>query len=125
MTAARGHTHSEAFCLMQYQADDGSEIEMIWNSRDGVTPFVITLRSGKQARHVNWGQDVYAPDHKPQPGDRIFTDLTPERARRSAARMVDAHPEYLPADTTREEMIDRLAAEYATPGAPDLVEVAG
>lgn len=120
------HVHAEAFCLMQYQADDGSETELIWNSRDGVTPFVITLRSGKQARHVNWGQDVYAPDHRPLPGDRIFADLTAQRARQHATRMVEAYPEYLPDGVSVAQMIDQLAGGYlAQPGQPDLVEVAG
>lgn len=74
------HHHAEAFRLMRYQADDGTEDEWIWNSRDGVTPFIVTLRSGKSARHVNWAGDIYNPDHRPKPGDRIFVDLTPERA---------------------------------------------
>ena len=83
------HQHREAFCLMQYQADDGTEVEWIWNSRDGVTPFVITLRSGKSARHVDWSGDIYAPDHRPQPGDRIFVDLIPERAIERRRAFVD------------------------------------
>ena len=51
------YRHPEAFMIMTYRADDGIEEERIWNSRDGVTPFVITLRNGKQATHVDWGQD--------------------------------------------------------------------
>jgi len=43
------YRHAGAFCLMTYRADDGTEEEQVWNSRDGVTPFVITLRSGKAA----------------------------------------------------------------------------
>lgn len=50
--------HQEAYCLMQYDADDGTETEVVWNSRDGVTPFGITLRSGKPATHARWGEDV-------------------------------------------------------------------
>lgn len=76
----RPHAHGEAFCHMLYRADDGSEEEWIWNSRDGVTPVGITLRSGKQARHVEWHRDRYDPDHVPQPGERIFVDLVPEAA---------------------------------------------
>lgn len=79
MTAAT-HAHREAFCHMLYRADDGSEEEWIWNSRDGVTPFVVTLRSGKPARHVEWNRDRYDPEHVPQPGERIFVDLVPEKA---------------------------------------------
>lgn len=32
------YQHAEAFCLMQYASKDGSEREIVWNSRDGVTP---------------------------------------------------------------------------------------
>lgn len=116
--------------LMTYQADDGSEIEHVWNSRDGVTPFVITLRSGKPARHVNWERDVYAPGHKPQPGTRMFVDMTPERARQlalaNARRAFDeARPGVDPREiwATPEAMADDLEADYLRPGAPDLIEV--
>lgn len=116
------HNHPEAFCLMTYQADDGSETETIWNSRDGVTPFGLTLRSGKPARHINWQGDVYAPNHVPKPGDRIFVDLTEERARQNALRMVNLHPQYIPAGETAEKMVDLVVANHQ-PGAPDLIEV--
>jgi len=137
------HLHAEAFCLMRYEADDGSEDEIIWNSRDGVTPFVITLRSGKTARHVDWQNDRYAPDHIPQPGDRIFVDLTPDRALESTRRMVERwwddpdmpmkdHPHLGPMG--REGAARHLAlGQLETPGSepgqetsgqPDLVEVA-
>jgi hypothetical protein len=66
---------------MKYVADDGSgEHEIIWNSRDGVTPFSLTLRNGKSATHHDWQNDRYAPHYEPLPGDRIFVDLTRERA---------------------------------------------
>lgn len=74
------HAHGEAFRLMHYRSDDGTEDEWIWNSRDGVTPFVITLRSGKEAKHINWQDDPYVPDYVPQPGERIFVDLAPASA---------------------------------------------
>jgi len=122
------HVHGEAFQLMQYRADDGSETEWIWNSRDGVTPFIVTLRSGKSATHVDWRNDRYAPDHKPQPGDRIFVDLTPERARESAQRNAERFwddPRY-PAKrsfASKADLVDALVKDYLTPGAPDLVEI--
>lgn len=72
-----GCNHGEAFCLMKYRSDDGEE-EILWNSRDGVTPFMITSRSGKRMQHVDWGNDEYAPGWKPYPGQRIFVDATRE-----------------------------------------------
>jgi len=39
-----GHRHVEAFCLMHYACDCGHH-EVIWNSRDGVTPFTAPCPS--------------------------------------------------------------------------------
>ena len=126
------YQHNEAFCLMQYQSDDSSETEIIWNSRDGVTPFVIHLRSGKEARHVRWSEDHCDPDFKPPLGMRIFVDLTPQRALEQAqknAKRYFEHPEF--ADLARDqygsvqELAASLADSYLQPGAPDLIEIAG
>ena len=144
---ARGCFHQEAFCLMQYASKDGSERELIWNSRDGVTPFCILSRSGVEMQHVNWKQDRYVPQHLPRVGDRIFVDLTFERAietqRQNVERWWDEeevpmreHPELGPMGKegaarhlAHEEMrqfqgsasADELLAYGAGP--PDLVEV--
>lgn len=45
--------HAEAFQLMLYRADDGSEL-WFWNSRDGVTPFGTAI-DGKEYRHAMHG----------------------------------------------------------------------
>lgn len=127
----RSYNHAEAFCLMLYRSDDGTEEEVIWNSRDGVTPFVITLRSGKQATHVDWHLDQRVPDFQPHPGERMFVSLTPQRAREHAEANVDRcladptlGPQLLQQYGTREAAIDALADSYlAHDGAPDLVEV--
>src|SRR6266540_3057797 len=71
---------------MRYLADDGSQELSVWNSRDGVTPFVISLPSGRGATHVDWHQDRYDPTHVPAVGDWIFVDLTEERALQAARR---------------------------------------
>lgn len=85
-----GHDHAEAFCLMQYKDEVTGEVEIIWNSRDGVTPFAIQSPAGNEARHVNWDADQYAPDHVPRIGERIFMDRTEEDARRLAEKKVEA-----------------------------------
>jgi hypothetical protein len=120
------YEHREAFCLMKYRSDDGTEEETIWNSRDGVTPFVVTLPSGKTASHVNWNEDRCVPDFKPPVGSRMFVDITAERARASAERnAADWWDQPIAKDMypTREAMVDALAASYYTPGSPDLIEV--
>lgn len=102
---------------MTYRSDDDTESEVIWNSRDGVTPFVITLRSGKPATHVDWRADRRVPDYQPKPDDRIFVDLTRERAKKYARRALKQHGRGAGAPTVKQ-----LAREYMRPGAPDLIE---
>lgn len=127
------YVHKEAFCLMTYRADDGSkEEEVIWNSRDGVTPFVITLRSGKEARHVDWHLDRCVPDHMPPLGSRIFVDLTAPRARELARRNAERYWETYPPSREQFLTVDALAAMLEATyladigkGTPDLVEVTG
>lgn len=129
-TGGRRYEHAEAFCLMIYVADDG-EREVIWNSRDGVTPFMLQLRSGKEARHINWPGDRRVPDHRPQPGDRVFVDLTRDKHRAlwlARAREHFADPGELGV-TARlrwpdaETLGAQLDAESWRSGLPDLVEV--
>jgi hypothetical protein len=119
------YNHTEAFCLMKYRSDDGTEEEIIWNSRDGVTPFVIILKSGKSASHVEWNNDRCVPNHVPFPGSRVFVDLTRERAleiaKENLARWKDDsvmvhYGPYPPAEKLAVEYLDRH-------GAPDLVTV--
>lgn len=123
-----GHRHVEAYCLMKYQAIDGSEVEWIWNSRDGVTPFCVRSRSGKEMRHVDWRLDRYLPNYRPVAGERIFVDLPPAVAREDAERKVEAYwddPAY-PINTpdmpwrTREEAVEYLAKSALNDGAPYL-----
>lgn len=123
------YRHGEAFCLMTYRADDGEE-EVIWNSRDGVTPFMITLRSGKPARHVEWHRDRRVPDYTPPRGSRIFVDLT-DQAARSRARQIAEHWFHDSGHWgnraraqfhTIDAMIDALVADLP-PGSPDIQEV--
>ena len=124
------HVHGEAFAVMCYRADDGEQ-EFLWNSRDGVTPFVITLRSGKEATHVEWQNDVYCPDHMAHMsvGDRYFADLDPESALIMATQRVEEwwdHPEYPMSArwTDKEHAAQDLAKGYMDPpGSPTIREV--
>ncbi len=123
------YKHGEAFCHMRYLADDGSEELSVWNSRDGVAPFVIGLPSGKGATHVDWHQDRFDPTHVPAVGDWIFVDLTPQRALQAAQRNAQRFWDdpTLPARQSFdsvEDLADMLAASYLEPrGGPDLVQV--
>lgn len=86
----RGHQHVEAFCLMQYHCKSCSHFEVFWNSRDGVTPFGTACPScgAPELYHVNFRGDVYAPNHKPHKGQRVWITMTKERALAIATRNV-------------------------------------
>ncbi len=102
---------------MKYQCDRCHEIETIWNSREHVTPFIVMCPKDGcrgESAHIDWQGDVYAPNHHPKPGDRIFVDLTMEKAlkyRRAEADKFWDDPE-LPMNRlegTKEEVAERLA----------------
>lgn len=71
--------HAEAWALMNYRAQDGGDRERIWNSRDGVTFFIVRTRDGmQQLGHVDFHSDICDPAHVPDVGDLIFVDATIE-----------------------------------------------
>lgn len=110
---AAGHKHGEAFCLMLYacegrvepgqtfRSNDGRLLrspgcghrELIWNSRDGVTPFCMGCPScGGDLRHTSWQYDRYAPDHEPHHGQGIWRDGTPDEAEMFVRYRVAKYP---------------------------------
>lgn len=123
------HEHVEAFRLMLYSSNDGQEIETIWNSRDGVAPFVVVSRSGThELRHVLWGGDPYAPHHVPNVGDRMIVTLGRENAERVARETArrfwnDPASGYQGQFASEGEAFDRIFAELSKPGAPTLANV--
>ncbi len=117
---ARGHMHAEAFCLMQYACACGHR-EVIWNSRDGVTPFCLNCPSCGEAdlHHVNFKGDVYAPKHSPHHGQRIFVGMTQERADSLALAHVIRIKQRFGEDYT--SRVPSIAADFYRNGeAPDL-----
>lgn len=117
---------------MRYEPKDGSEHEIVWNSRDGVTPFGIMLRSGVEALHVRWSEDWCEPGYVPELGERIFVDLNRERGAQLASEFVDKNwddPDMPMRDHPYFEGDKKIAVrkmyesyfEHGTP--PDLIEV--
>lgn len=127
--------HVEAYCLMYYVVKATGETELLWNSRDGVTPIMITSRNGDEARHVSTRErpDRRALEHVPAVGDRIFVDLTEARARALVTEAIErrrstadglARLEELYASP--EEAFERLlenALKNVECGAPDILVV--
>lgn len=132
--------HGEGFCLMQYKDKVTGEIEILWNSRDGVTPFIIESRRGNEAEHIDWRADKYAPDFKPAKGMRIFVDASPQHKhiRKSASDYVNKYwaldiggGQKMKTTLTKEsgaqmnkgEAIDFFITEWTKPGSPTIIEV--
>lgn len=112
------YNHKEAFCLMNYRCEKCFLPEVLWNSRDGVTPFTLPCaKCGKTAVHINFAADKCTPDALELMPDtmRVFVDLTKERAVEFATRrmlsFVD-HPRY-PAPPKDSEDWRRLVAGLA------------
>lgn len=118
-----GYKHREAFCLMWYACSCGHR-ERYWNSRDGVTPFCTLCPScGKpDMKHVDWGLDACAPDHKPTIGQRMWVSMTLERARAIAERRLGAFVAAgrLPEGLTPARMESLVASIYQEGEAPAL-----
>lgn len=93
---------SEAYMLMKYQNDAGTEVEWLWNSRDGVTPFSIgpkegTPGLGNSLSHADWGEDAFVPNFVPPVGMRIFVTLTMDMALEISRKRVEGQwdaPDY-------------------------------
>jgi len=66
---------------MWYACECGHR-ERIWNSRDGVTPFVVPCPScgASTLRHVDWKADDARASHTPHEGQRVFVDMTQQQA---------------------------------------------
>lgn len=112
----------EGFCLMLYRNEDTNYEEWIWNSRDGVTPFIIPdAKDGGEMKHVEWFRDVVAPFFVPSVGSRVFIDLTDTRSRILATRAADRAV----ADGSafsREELIE-MWVKSTVDGSPDILVV--
>jgi hypothetical protein len=125
-----GAKHGEAFALMQYECKSCRTVEIIWNSRDGVTAFGVDCRAcGGETTHVRWGKDIYAPDYVPPLGSRMWVDLTPTRrkqlARKTAKRYWETYPPSRDQFATVDDLAEVLSSRPVFPGEPDLIVVAG
>lgn len=120
------HNHAEAFKLMTYRCKSCGFTETLWNSRDGVTPFCITCPNcgSLDQEHINWRGDVYAPEHIPEKGQRIFIDF-PESlkvvtARRRIQTAIGTEFELTPG--RHKEAIKEIIASFQ-PGEPYIIRI--
>lgn len=116
--------HAEAFCLMTYKCDSCQKEEELWNSRDGVTPFIINCAfCAGDAVHINFRSDKFMPNYCPDKGQRIFVDMTAERMREIAElrfEQAKGTPYEIPLED-KDEFIESFISGFH-PGEPDIVE---
>lgn len=111
------HVHREAFALMQYESAETpvpSVRRLVWNSRDGVTPFGFTdPTTGIGLTHVRWSEDRYVPDHVPDPDQLVFVTEWPsmDTLLGQARRMVEQAPQYAPPPGPDRDALIRQLAE--------------
>ena len=121
------YNHVEAFCLMTYRCKDCGKTEWLWNSRDGVTPFIIGCRyCGGEEQHADWHRDVRVPNYDPKPGERIFVDMTRERAEEIARKRIEYFKKlgYKAPDIDPEERLRDLVEDIWGEGrTPAIIEV--
>jgi len=72
--------HVEAYCFMEYTCEKNHKhIEILWNSRDGVTPFIIQCNQcDGMMQHSNWHYDTrYVSNtlNHLKDGQRYFVDI--------------------------------------------------
>lgn len=119
-------THQEAYCRMEYKRPTENEIVVIWNSRDGVSPFCAHI-DGVEYQHINWQLDQYQRYWVPDVGDYIFMDTdyaTWEKFEKDNVERNWDHPQYPMSQTfsTKEEALVELMKEFR-PGEPMTIKV--
>ncbi len=103
----------EGFALMWYACECGHR-ERFWNSRNAVTPFCTSCPSCGQPslEHVDWRRDEHAPEHKPHRGQRLWVNMTRERAEFIALRYAATVPEEYHNGRTVEQIAAIVAEDY-------------
>lgn len=128
------YSHNEAFCVMKYRCEECGIEEYLWNSRDGVTPFIISChacmlneKEGSMA-HVDWNLDKRIVDYRPPKGSRIFIDLTKDMARKYKALQIVHWWDMAKFPMSErygspKEAFDALMEEWKPDGTPDVIVV--
>lgn len=120
-TALRGYAHAEAFALMLYACQRCLHREVIWNSRDGVTPFCTACPTcgSPTLQHTQFAHDWCAPDHRPHAGQRVWVDMTKDRARQLVNALM-THPQYRDQQWSKEQQEALVNSYYHDGTGPDL-----
>ena len=112
---------NKAFHVMQYECEKCKKTEILWNSRDGVTPFAVSCRACNEGmmNHIKWEEDYIDLDYVPVRGSRVFVDATPEIFKITLRALVDANwdnPVYPMSKsfTSKQDAIEQMSGELNT-----------
>lgn len=87
--------HIEAFSLMQYRCEDCGQVELIYNGRDGVTPFGTSCDHNDckgSKTHINFKRDFRLPIvHEEVKGRRVWISLRMKTAIKWAEKKVEMY----------------------------------
>lgn len=112
---SNGFVHVEAYKLMKYRCNQCGFHEVIWNSRDGVTPFITRCpKCGGEEQHVEWQRDKLAMEHIPHKGQRVFIDLPTSLKYPLALRRIQSFvgTPYEVKDEDRKEILSAILEDF-------------
>lgn len=118
------YKHAEAFCVMTYQCEKCGRLEQVWNSRDGVTPFIIGCNHcGGESKHINWKEDMPDENYIPHRGQRIFIDMPESIKRPLALHRIERfkNSPYRVDEKEKEEVVKAIINSFH-PGEPYLIQ---
>lgn len=110
--------YKTAYCLMIYKCSHCKHMEILWNSRDGVTPFTVDCRCCKELsmQHILWNEDTLVGEsYAPLENMRIFINLTKEKIRQ---HIIKNKKQYQHIDANFESIVTEL---YGNGDAPDII----
>lgn len=128
------HQHAEAFKLLTFECDRCGFQENIWNSRDGLIQYTVDCPHcfGGWMRRAVGDEGLYLPSYEPNPGERMFTDLSMEKAINVALeKLSDAYENKEPGvpkntdDLIRRILLCSCVIYDSSQGQPDLITVEG
>jgi hypothetical protein len=121
------YNHVEAFCLMFYRCEKCGQLEVLWNSRDGVTPFIIGCSEcdGNMV-HINMKFDHAVEDHIVEKGERVFIDMPESLKETFARRSLKAYKEskyYDPKEIITDEITIKETVDNMKLGEPYVITI--
>lgn len=113
MQQSNGFQHKEAFCLMNYRCQRCNQVELLWNSRDGVTPFIVRCAQPEckgEMQHIDFWRDRPVGELSNE-ANRVFINLTREAAKAIAEQIVKHHEEQT-GEPAHRDMLRELTESY-------------